>query len=329
MENPTINRIGDNFNWWFGVVEDLEDPLKLGRVRVRVYSHHTENRSKVPIKHLPWAQVILPPTSASINDIGHDGTGLLKGSWVVGFWLDGMDQQPMIMGSINGIPQQISKDIKHIGFNDPEGIYPNRAHEPDTNRLARNDESFIPPNPGDRNKGQTKNVVIANGQKNSANGQSLWDEPNAKYNATYPKNHVFQSESGHIFEVDDTENKERIHEYHKSGTHYEIDAAGNKQTRIVANNYVIIAGDDYVNIKGTCNLTIDTDCRTYIKGNWDIQVDGNVTENIKGTMTQTVDGTVQETYKNNQTTNITGTQKQYATSLIDADAPRIDLNKNR
>ena len=328
MQNPTINRIGDNFNWWFGVVEDLEDPLKLGRVRVRVYSHHTEDRNKVPIKDLPWAQVVLPPTSASINDIGHDGTGLLKGSWVIGFWIDSVDQQPMILGSLNGIPQQIAKDIKGIGFNDPEGKYPGRAHEPDTNRLARNDKDFPPPNPDARNKDQTKFVPLANGVL-LANSQPMWDEPNAKYNATYPKNHVFQSESGHIMEIDDTKDSERIHEYHKSGTHYEIDAKGNKQTRVVANNYTIVYGEDYVNIKGSCHLTIDTNCTTYIKGNWDIQVDGNVNEHIKGTLTQTVEKQVTEHYNSNQTTNITGTQKQYATSLIDADAPRIDLNKNR
>ena len=328
-------RSGDNFEWFFGVVEDRNDPLMLARVRVRAYGVHTNDKLKLPTKDLPWAQVIMPPNSSSINDIGWDGTGLMQGTWVVGFWLDENFQQPLIMGTLHGIPQ--FRTTPKMGFSDPTpsaedgnaSRYPTRSHEPDTNRLSRNDPDFPPGNPISRNEGQTKRIPIANEQKNSANGEALWDEPNAKYNAKYPNNHVWQTEAGHIQEWDGTPGSERIHQYHKAGTHYEIDAAGNKQTRIVANNYVIIAGDDYVNIKGTCNLTIDTDCRTYIKGNWDIQVDGNVTENIKGTMTQTVDGTVQETYKNNQTTNITGTQKQYATSLIDADAPRIDLNKNR
>ena len=326
MENPTIQRLGDYFNWWFGVVEDLNDPLQLGRVRVRVYSHHSDDKTKVPTEHLPWAQVVLPATSASITDIGSDGTGLLKGSWVVGFWIDTIDQQPMILGSINGIPQALPN--KSAGFNDPEEKYPGRIHEPDVNRLARNDIQFPPPNPPAKNLDKTIQIPIANGRL-LANNVSLWDEPEAKYNAQYPKNHTFQSESGHIFEIDDTTDSERIHEFHKSGTHYEIDAKGNKQTRIVANNYVIIAGEDYVNIKGSCHLTIDTNCTTYIKGDWDIQVDGNVNEHIKGTLTQTVDKQVTEHYNSNQTTNINSILDVNATALVDIDAPRIDLNKER
>ena len=72
----------------------------------------------------------------------------------------------------------------------------------------------------------------------------------------YPKNHVYETESGHIKEFDDTEGAERIHEYHKSGTFYEVDASGNKHTRIVGTNYEVIAGSDFVNVKGTANLTI-------------------------------------------------------------------------
>ena len=37
---------------------------------------------------------------------------------------------------------------------------------------------------------------------------------------------------------------------------------------------MIVAGDDYVNIKGSCNVTIDSNCTTYVKGNWDVKVDG-------------------------------------------------------
>ena len=38
-----MQSVGDKFNWWFGVVEDRNDPLKLGRVRVRCYGWHTDD----------------------------------------------------------------------------------------------------------------------------------------------------------------------------------------------------------------------------------------------------------------------------------------------
>ena len=34
----------DGFIWFAGVVEDRQDPLKLGRVRVRALGYHTENK---------------------------------------------------------------------------------------------------------------------------------------------------------------------------------------------------------------------------------------------------------------------------------------------
>ena len=190
----------------------------------------------------------------------------------------------------------------------------------------------------------TKDVPIANtSDPDTTSKQIEWDEPltttltsNEKpiYNASYPYNHVYETESGHVKEYDDTSGSERIQEYHKKGTFYEIDSDGNKVTRVVGNNYEIVAGTSYVNVKGDVNLTIDTNCHTYIKGNWDIQVDGNVTEVIKGNSTQTVSGTltqsvtgaVSETYSANQTTNITGTLDLDASTEVDIDSDIINLN---
>ena len=47
-------------------------------------------------------------------------------------------------------------------------------------------------------------------------------EVETEYAATYPRNHVFETEGGHIKEYDDTFDKERIHERHSSGSGYEI-----------------------------------------------------------------------------------------------------------
>ena len=60
-----------------------------------------------------------------------------------------------------------------------------------------------------------------------------------------------------------------------------------KVTEIVGQNYQIITGSNFVNVKGDVNLTIDSNCKTYIKGDWDIQVDGNVVQMLSKRNTNT------------------------------------------
>ena len=58
------NFIGkDGFNWFYGVVEEINDPTKLGRVKVRIFGHHTDNLQELPTTGLPWAQTIQSTSS--------------------------------------------------------------------------------------------------------------------------------------------------------------------------------------------------------------------------------------------------------------------------
>ena len=88
------------FTWFTGIVEDITDPEKLNRVKVRCLGYHTTNIKELPTKSLPWATVIMPVTSASIQ--GNGGNHHLEvNSWVVGFFRDGPSaQDPMVMGSV-------------------------------------------------------------------------------------------------------------------------------------------------------------------------------------------------------------------------------------
>lgn len=243
----------DGFVWFFGVVEDRNDPLKAGRVRVRVYNWHTEDRVQIPTSSLPWAQCVTPITNAAMGDVGQSPTGAVEGTMVFGFFLDGKNaQHPMILGSIAGIPTQLGTLLKDKGFSDPSGAYPNRIGEPDVNRLSRGDSAYTPSVYTSKEEDRTLDV-------STARDGDAWSEPTTAntLNSVYPKNHVYQSESGHIREYDDSPNNRRIHEYHAAGTFYEIDDQGNKTTRVVGNNYTIIAGNDYIKIAGDANITVD------------------------------------------------------------------------
>lgn len=91
----------DGFNWWIGVVEDRDDPERLGRCRVRIFGLHSESKLLLPTKDLPWAVPIQPITSAALSGVGSSPLGPLPGTWVMGFFLDGEDcQQPAMLGTI-------------------------------------------------------------------------------------------------------------------------------------------------------------------------------------------------------------------------------------
>ena len=94
----------NGFVWWQGVVEDIYDPLKLGRVRVRVLGWHTDDKAEIPTEDLPWAHVVMPINNASMSGKGWSPTGVVQGTWVIGFFRDGVNsQEPVVFGTIGGI----------------------------------------------------------------------------------------------------------------------------------------------------------------------------------------------------------------------------------
>ena len=129
----------DGLIWWQGIIEAVNDPEALGRVRVRIFGYHTEDRAKIPTDNLPWASPLMPITSASMAGIGQSPTGALPGTWVMGFFRDGENaQDPIIWGTINGRPGP-------DGIGAPDGSYPNEQEilpgasvtgESDVNKLA-------------------------------------------------------------------------------------------------------------------------------------------------------------------------------------------------
>ena len=91
--------IGQQFYWFTGEVEDVKDPKKMNRVRVRCHGYHGPI-ANCPTEDLPWATVMMPSTSQSSKGFGRTHE-LEVGSWVVGFFRDGMScQDPLVMGSI-------------------------------------------------------------------------------------------------------------------------------------------------------------------------------------------------------------------------------------
>jgi hypothetical protein len=95
----------EGFRWWVGRVIDAEnDPLKLGRARVRVRGF---DDLKEDDQITQWASCVTPVTSASYRGVG-DTPSLIIGSEVFGFFADGNRGEVRII--VGSIPQQPDDD---------------------------------------------------------------------------------------------------------------------------------------------------------------------------------------------------------------------------
>ena len=291
----------DGFQWFVGVVEDRQDPKKVGRVRVRCLGYHSENISDLPTDRLPWAHPMNPVTSATVSGVGQTPLGAVEGTWVVGFFQDGADaQQPIIIGTLPGVPSSLPTKGAGKGFQDRLNANYPKYTETDMNRLAVNDSDNPHPSLSIRQADRTTNIGRADfnpvdvSRANDPAARSLpgddgtnFNEPETTYKTQYPHNHVYESEAGHIVEFDDTPNSERIHERHSTGTGYEINEFGDKVQRVKRDNYEIISNDHFAHIKGTHNTTVDGGVRVFVNANgtadsnYTIQVGNNANVNVQ------------------------------------------------
>jgi len=363
-----------NFAWWQGVVEDRNDPEQFGRYRVRIIGYHTLDKNVLPTESLPWSIPMQPVTSAAISGVGSSPTGLVEGSTVIGFFVDGEDGQiPVIMGSFgveDNVPtiddvSESPESLAERGFYDPNGKFPRRKElkisedeglldkvkgmvsdglggvldsegnkltglaegvdevdvgknvlgEASSSRLARGDmsenhyslkgkrETRIGAEEDDKGipRGFASKISGWNNKElpydHDNDGEEVpvspgiyeptyWEEPHPQGSETsksqYPYNHVRETESGHVFEVDDTPDAERIHEYHTAGTFREIQPDGTKVEKIVGDDYVIDLTNKYMYVKGNFDLMVE--------GDYNINVKGNKYEHISGHSYNTVMG---------------------------------------
>lgn len=190
------------------------------------------------------------------------------------------DKEPSV-STVNKSPKEIasapahkkeayteSRDVNFDknGFTDPEGKYPLRDYmnEADTNRLARGQlkGTHI------EYKDQTRNKSIP-----TPNGGS-YEQPRSGFSTVYPYNKVFESESGHVLEFDDSPKGERVNLYHRKGTFIEIDANGTQVNHIIGDGYYIVERNGNIFINGICNITVSGNTNLLCGGDATVEVNG-------------------------------------------------------
>jgi len=305
----------NNFVWWFGVVEDRQDPLNLGRCRVRCFGWHTEDVAQIAIDDLPWAQPVVPYGSKVVQPP-------TEGTMVFGFFADGqIGNFPIILGTVPGIPAEL-REIG-TGFTDPltvdqkkaigiprkldtgksvlrkntQGVnivdelptrYPRNLNEPNTSRLAR-------PVRGEKggkfdgiDSASIANTTIDFQRKSrvtnvATSAASTWDEAYPTYAAKFPYNHVTETESGHAFEMDDTYGFERVQLSHRTGSTLEFANTGATKIKSMSSRQDLTMGDHRNYVNGTKYETIDGDFYLQVGGK--LRIHAGSIEIVSGTST--------------------------------------------
>ena len=367
----------DGFHWFIGVVEDRNDPLKVGRVRVRAVGYHTENKTILPTEDLPWATVMTSTESSGMSGLGTTPHFLVLGTHIVGFFRDVDCQEPVIMGALPGAPGQYGNP--NVGFADPtrrssdtsevdynRSFYPKTPEESDINELARGVLTATNPN----FREGTRHVEVAAAGRDQFTVPTVnedltidavtfntFSEPrvansdntiSGTYKPTYPLNHVYETETGHLLEFDDTPDHARINIFHNSGTYMELSKNGTRvnhtagdEHNTALNRFTNIKDNETLTVNGSMKILVNTD---RIEGqNFDIQIDDGANLNIqvdngaanivvKGNVNLKADGDLNANAANISLNSegkfnmIAGSDIKISGASVDIDGTPIDLN---
>lgn len=287
--------LGYNFVWFIGEVEDRNDPLRLGRVKVRCFGWHTTDKAVLPKENLPWASTVQPVTNPAASS-----TGLTVGVWVFGFFMDGQRaQKPVVMGHIPGY---------RFGS-------PGQSEIP---AAARAEEEYPSPISAVRAENITEEVAV------DKNAETIWNEPAEPTDVTYPETATTAHESGFIIQ---TTGEGRHTLFSPSGSYEEMQVDGTRISKVQKDNYQIVAGDDYVEITGTVNLTVNGNVNWNIAGDWTMNVGGSVNQTIGQDINQTVEGNVSEFVSGNVSETTQGSKSDRTSGTVTITGSTIDLNQ--
>lgn len=228
----------NNDNWFIGIVEDNLDPENIGRVRVRCYGIHTENKIELPTEHLCWWLV-----ACSTNSSSSDIASIEIGTCVKGIFLDGEDKQVgMVENIIPGLHTfvDISKGFSNLKKNPPkQGSHTGNPYSRTINIPSRTYYEDM----------------------TSARGNNI-SEPKNTRNPKYPHNIATMSDSGHVIERDDTPNNERLCFQDKDGSYIEkhkkniVVKAIQHLYNFCKNYYLAVTGDRIISIQNGDYLKI-------------------------------------------------------------------------
>ena len=170
----------DGFRWWVGQVAPSDaqgaqlspkkDVVSWGnRLKVRIMGYHPFSKAELADEDLPWANIMIPPTSGTGASNFSKSIVLRPGDVVVGFFLDGETaQQPVILGAF-ARTGDVSQDLpsESLGFLPFTG-YTDNIKPP--NGTLKKDES----NETTTDSGKSPVTRTTNGEDDEISASSLY-----------------------------------------------------------------------------------------------------------------------------------------------------------
>ena len=166
-------------------------------------------------------------------------------------------------------------------------------NEPTTPRIARNEkieETIVA-----KKKGQLSNAEAAAHEAMGVGSDEPADaeafaEPETPYAAKYPFNHVYESESGHYQEIDDTPGAERLHWYHRSGSFTEIHPDGTEVHKTVKKGFHFVVEEFNFATLGFANFTASQAFRIKAGSEMNLASGANQNQDVGGNHNTLVKG---------------------------------------
>ena len=272
-----VDFYGDQTRWFIGRVVDLQDPMELGRIKVRIFGVHSEDTQAIPTDDLPWAQVVVPITEGGTFGLGNV-LGINEGAHVFGMFLDGANSQlPLIIGSLPKL-EDYSQGGRSTNILARE--YLAEEHKSRiTRKKNRLDESgealtYATARPA-------KVTSVAPDRSDAYYAENEWEELKTDSDfSIYPYNQVKETAGGHVEEIDDTEGARRYHRYHPSGSYEEVIEDGSRTVKIIGKDYELVLDGKNIFIDGDLNVTVTGTKRELIQGNYHLEVQGDMTMNL-------------------------------------------------
>lgn len=137
--------------------------------------------------------------------------------------------------------------------------------------------------------GNQKNHVYTGGGDKLVNlKESI---PESRYtSATYTKNQVRESPSGHVTEIDDTPGSERVLNMHRSGSGVEMLADGTVIYSSTGNTVRVVLKDEKVIVEGNAQMSYNGNLTLDVSGDFDVKVGGNYNVEVAGTKNERILG---------------------------------------
>lgn len=231
---------------FFGTVEDIFDPLKAGRVRVRTIPYFAD--PAITTQMLPWYQTGVS-NSSGVNGNGNSPTGYDVGSVVFGFYLDDAKQCGIVICAINGVMTDGS-DVNGLSRGEDHWLKESRAS---TNNSAAGEQQYSPASQYPYNDVYQGKGGIIREYDNTPSKERI--------NIWHP--------SGTYDEIVANGNRS-------------IKIVGDAYTLVVKNNQLYVGGDISITVmgdstiytKGNCNQQVDGDMNLIVQGNYGVFVEG-------------------------------------------------------